>query len=134
MIGLPIHPLTLFLATLVIAIFIVLHVYQWNKHKEIPVLPPVVRKQSTCSFSSNLRLKPSEFLAECQRMYGDVFTLEMDGGKNMTYVFDPNNFKQILTTLDFYTISKQSKQRFKLNKLFEYLPRITTELKKKLEL
>ena len=132
MIGLPIHPFTLFLATIVITIFFVLRVHQWNKQKDLPVLPPVVRKQSPCSFSSNLRLKPSEFLKECQRMYGDVFTLEMDGGKNMTYVFDPNNFKQILTTLDFYTISKQSKQRFKLNKLFEYLPRITTELKKSL--
>ena len=132
MILLPIHPFTLFLATLVITIFIVLRAHQWNKLKEIPVLPPVVRKQSPCSFSSNLRLKPSEFLTECQRMYGDVFTLEMDGGKNMTYVFDPNSFKQILTTLDFYTISKQSKQRFKLNKLFEYLPGITTELKKSL--
>ena len=132
MIGLQIHPITLFLATIGIAIFIILRVHQWIKLKEMPVLPPVVRKQSPCSFSSNLRLKPSEFLKECQIKYGDVFTLEMDGGKNMTYVFDPNNFKQILTTFDFFTISKQSKQRFKLNKILEYLPRITTELKKSL--
>ena len=80
--------------------------------------PPLVEVSDG---AERIRVDPQAFLGECNDRYGPVFTVEVDGGKRITYVLDPHVFQPLLTAkqVDFSPVSRQSKKRFGLGRVVE---------------
>lgn len=85
-------------------------------------LPPLVRVPAGNNVSEEVDNDSVSFISDCQREYGDIFTVPLENGMRMTYVLDVHAFPSVLlnpSKISFTDTSRQSKLRFGMGSLVE---------------